>query len=106
MNCVRWSIGDASFHGMGTSLVPHQDFRCHPCPPTKMLPMSPDRTQLLLTKAWSRRAEARGSCRAQVEVTRVESPAKTPGECGTTGEVVRIIEALTDSPVNCAPAAV
>jgi uncharacterized protein associated with vWA-MoxR-VMAP ternary system len=25
-------------------LVPHQDFRCHPCPPTKMLPMSPDRT--------------------------------------------------------------
>src|SRR5207249_4437253 len=49
MNCVRWSIGDASFHGMGTSLVPHQDFRCHPCPPTKMLPMSPDRTRTRLT---------------------------------------------------------
>src|ERR1700693_3424459 len=49
MNCVRWSIGDASFHGMGTSLVPHQDFACHPCPWTKLLPMCPDRTQCPLT---------------------------------------------------------
>src|SRR6266542_1150467 len=44
MNCVRWSIGDASFHGMGTSLVPRQDSACHPCPWTKLLLMCPDRT--------------------------------------------------------------
>src|ERR1700693_3160178 len=49
MNCVRWSIGDASFHGMGTSLVPHQDFACHPCPWTKLLPMCPDRTDVPAT---------------------------------------------------------
>lgn len=29
---------------MGTSLVPYQDFVCHPCPWTKLLPMCPDRT--------------------------------------------------------------
>src|SRR5207247_7556575 len=44
MNCVRWSIGDASLHGMGTSLVPCQCFGCHLCPWTKLLPMCPDRT--------------------------------------------------------------
>src|SRR5437899_6455456 len=44
MNCVRWSMGDASLHGMGTSSVPGQCFGCYPCPWTKLLPMSPDRT--------------------------------------------------------------
>src|SRR5256885_13281345 len=45
MNCVRWSMGDASLHGMGTSSVPGQCFGCYPCPWTKLLPMSPDRTE-------------------------------------------------------------
>src|SRR5206468_2206975 len=45
MNCVRWSMGEASLHGMGTSLVPGQCFGCHPCSWTKLLPMCPDRTQ-------------------------------------------------------------
>src|SRR5437879_3214398 len=49
MNCVRWSIGDASLHGMGTSLVPCQCFGCHLCPWTKLLPMCPDRTTDALT---------------------------------------------------------
>src|SRR6266850_7876017 len=44
MNWVRWSMGEASLHGMGTSLVPGQCFGCHPCPWTKLLPMCPDRT--------------------------------------------------------------
>src|SRR5881296_1218242 len=44
MNCVRWSMGDASLHGMSTSWVPGQCFGCYPCPWTKLLPMSPDRT--------------------------------------------------------------
>ncbi len=39
-----WPVGDASLHGMGTSLVPRQDFACYPCPWTKLLPMCPDRT--------------------------------------------------------------
>src|SRR5207249_12194687 len=49
MNCVRWSMGDASLHGMGTSSVPGQCFGCYPCPWTKLLPMSPDRTVYHLT---------------------------------------------------------
>jgi hypothetical protein len=47
MNCVRWSMGDAALHGIGTSLVPCQCFGCHPCLRTKLLPMSPDRTVAL-----------------------------------------------------------
>src|SRR5437879_10119193 len=53
MNCVRWSIGEASLHGMGTSLVPGQCVGCHPCPWTKLLPMCPARTQRGLTGRWS-----------------------------------------------------
>src|SRR5881396_3539360 len=49
MNCVRWSMGDASLHGMGTEEVPGQCFGCYPCPWTKLLPMSPDRTGKDLT---------------------------------------------------------
>jgi hypothetical protein len=37
-------MGDASLHGMGTSFGAHQCFGCYPCPWTKLLPMSPDRT--------------------------------------------------------------
>src|SRR5437879_2303140 len=49
MNCVRWSMGDAALHGIGTSLVPCQCFGCHPCLRTKLLPMSLDRTKGGLT---------------------------------------------------------
>src|SRR6266704_1635586 len=48
MNCVRWSMGDASLHGMSTSWVPGQCFGCYPCPWTKLLPMCPDRTAVAL----------------------------------------------------------
>src|SRR5947207_12445577 len=47
MNCVRWSMGDVSLHGIGTSLVPCQSLGCHPCRWTKLLPMCPDRTATL-----------------------------------------------------------
>src|SRR5262249_569484 len=42
-------MGDVALHGIGTSLVPCQCFRCHPCLRTKLLPMSPDRTLTLYT---------------------------------------------------------
>ncbi len=54
MNGVRWSMGDASLHGMGTSLVPCQDFGCYPCPWTKLLPMCPDRTVSLANRPFER----------------------------------------------------
>src|SRR5262249_54561342 len=53
MNCVRWSMGDAALHGIGTSLVPCQCFGCHPCHRTKLLPMSLDRTRGNLTSRCS-----------------------------------------------------
>src|SRR5688572_15531807 len=57
MNWVRWSMGDASLHGMGTSSVPCQSFGRYPCPWTKLLPMCPDRTGRRLTSV---AADARG----------------------------------------------
>src|SRR5947209_20578158 len=56
MNCVRWSMGDASLHGMGTSSVPGQCFGCYPCPWTKLLPMCPDRTRETANSAFERAA--------------------------------------------------
>jgi hypothetical protein len=47
-------MGDASLHGMGTSLVPGQDFGCHPCLWTKLLPMCPDRTMRLSNRPFER----------------------------------------------------
>src|SRR6266705_5039426 len=56
MNCVRWSMGDASLHGMSTSWVPGQCFGCYPCPWTKLLPMCPDRTVGASDKQFERTA--------------------------------------------------
>src|SRR5437667_2773176 len=83
MNCVRWSMGDASLHGMGTSWVPGQCFGCYPCPWTKLLPMCPDRTNNGLTRACSRRRKRRAAADAQaVSRTRADyghGPGRLPG---------------------------
>src|SRR3989442_14871563 len=74
MNCVRWSMGDASLHGMGTSSVPGQCFGCYPCPWTKLLPMSPDRTDSALLRQFSSRRVRVGvvvlSCRRRCKAAR------------------------------------
>src|SRR5438552_13468688 len=57
MNCLRWSMGDVSSHGIEGLLRPRTVARkCHPCPRTVLLPLSPDRT---LRHANSRRHRRR-----------------------------------------------
>jgi dienelactone hydrolase len=49
MNCFRWSIGDVSSHGIDGLLASKSGAKCHPCPRTVLLPLSPDRTVSGLT---------------------------------------------------------
>jgi hypothetical protein len=48
MNWVRWSMGELSLHGIGHLLGVPQSVTedCYPCTPTKLLPMSPDCTDI------------------------------------------------------------
>src|SRR6266568_6761584 len=94
MNCVRWSMGDASLHGMGTSWVPGQCFGCYPCPRTKLLPMSPDRTDRGLTNGSSSPADA-GCSAVALGSSTVDRPdsraegAMKPGKSAENSSVVR-----------------
>jgi hypothetical protein len=42
-------------------------------------------------------AREQATSHVQVKVTRVDSPAMTPGECETTGEVVRIFRRIANN---------